>query len=111
MSVVCFDKTGTLTNSWIDIVGFWTAEKQMVAISDVADHEKRGLIYQLMGSCHQVSVYNNQYYGDPIDVKMLAFSGYAVDKQENGNQHSSTVSNKLQDQIQILKVFEFHSEY
>lgn len=111
VSVLCFDKTGTLTNSWINIWGIWTKEKGSVPAQKIQAESKRGMLYRILSTCHSVAYYNNELIGDPIDVKMLEFSGYTYDFEQKMGKQTSTVVHNAEETIEILKVFEFHSEF
>ncbi len=95
---MCFDKTGTLTTIDIDIFGYLKVEKnsenQLYFKNVIADEDyyKRDLeetledeknkmndiIFHLFSTCHGAYLINNEVMGDPLDVKMLEFSGYNI---------------------------------
>ncbi|RKP32719.1 hypothetical protein METBISCDRAFT_29334 [Metschnikowia bicuspidata] len=84
VDVMCFDKTGTLTEDGLDILG---GRKEIVfgdLLPTVADLNRSGSYsthsgIQLLGcmsSCHSLQLIDDALVGDPLDVKMVEFTGW-----------------------------------
>ncbi|KAL3469277.1 hypothetical protein BJX99DRAFT_268374 [Aspergillus californicus] len=96
LDVICFDKTGTLTEDGLDVLGvrIMTEDQRLTdLLSDVSYRPltesnaeltdcsvKYNTIVCIMATCHSLRVVDNELLGDPLDVKMFQFTGWAYEE-------------------------------
>ncbi|CAF0827890.1 unnamed protein product [Adineta ricciae] len=95
VNTVVFDKTGTLTEDGLDLQcvvpitrsydATNTMEKiefgsQTTEVTDLnwRDEEAHSMIIVCMAACHTLTRINGELAGDPLDLKMLAFTQYEL---------------------------------
>jgi predicted P-type ATPase len=95
INTVVFDKTGTLTEDGLDLqcvlpiqhLHNSTANPQQIEfgseITEVTDlnwhdEEAHSMIIVCMAACHTLTRINGELAGDPLDLKMLAFTQYEL---------------------------------
>ncbi|EAS00951.3 ATPase, P-type (transporting), HAD superfamily, protein (macronuclear) [Tetrahymena thermophila SB210] len=106
VTTICFDKTGTLTENEVDFIGFQQPYSQHVD-NENYNRELSCILFKLLSICHQAYEINGTFIGDPIDVKILQFSGWKVQYDVIRNQRFSQYKNE---RVYCLQVNEFHSE-
>ncbi|KIM94990.1 hypothetical protein OIDMADRAFT_171985 [Oidiodendron maius Zn] len=100
LDIICFDKTGTLTEDGLDVLGVRVVQKPSNRFSDILpdplsllagaayerdptmkyDHHK-ALLYT-MATCHSLRVVEDEFVGDPLDLKMFDFTGWSFEEGE-----------------------------
>ncbi|KAJ1767609.1 hypothetical protein IW138_000724 [Coemansia sp. RSA 986] len=104
VAAMCFDKTGTLTEEGLDLLGIHTADHRTGQFTKVCTEVKElvcsansaqdGGIFDSAGdpgisvikaiaSCHSLRLVDNKPVGDPLELKMLEFSGWNMDEDED----------------------------
>ncbi|KAJ6656844.1 hypothetical protein lerEdw1_003175 [Lerista edwardsae] len=77
--LICFDKTGTLTEDGLDV---WGVVPQENGYFLPLVHELRrmsdGPLLRCLATCHALSLLRDQLIGDPVDLKMLESTGWAM---------------------------------
>ncbi|KAL4488416.1 hypothetical protein ABPG72_019266 [Tetrahymena utriculariae] len=106
VTTICFDKTGTLTETDVDFIGYQSPCSQNLDASQNGD--KTCILFKLLSICHQAYEINGTFIGDPIDVKILQFSGWKIYNDRTRDQRYSKYQNE---KVYCLQVNEFHSEY
>jgi cation-transporting ATPase 13A2 len=100
LDIICFDKTGTLTEDGLDVLGVRVVQKPSNRFSDIlpdalsllpgAAYERdptmeygnhKALLYS-MATCHSLRVVENEFVGDPLDLKMFDFTGWSFEEGE-----------------------------
>ncbi|KAI9890877.1 MAG: hypothetical protein M1814_003516 [Vezdaea aestivalis] len=155
LDVVCFDKTGTLTEDGLDILGVRVVENPTKRFSDLltdsssllptASYERdptvdyalhKDILYT-MATCHSLKVVEEEFVGDPLDLKMFKFTEWsfkegqqkAVNSEEEEqiglspsiarpppgmeyevDQSSTEGENNGPLELGVLKIFEFISQ-
>lgn len=131
---VSFDKTGTLTEDGLDIVGVLPISsfiatdntqslpalvKAKHGLITEQDRSINNLLY-VMAACHQVHRVRDHFVGDPLDLKMFAWTGWEMaqassnpnimgcDLREAIDEEKMVVSDVQQgEELVVLKTFEF----
>lgn len=97
VGLMCFDKTGTLTEEGLDVLGvvpnavhpgkaIGDAAAPILRLTPTFAQQFRHLV-QLMATCHSIQRVNEDLVGDPLDLKMFAFSGWILEEAaENANE-------------------------
>lgn len=98
LDVICFDKTGTLTEDGLDVLGVRVVHRPAMRFSDVlvdsstllpgaayerdptVDYGIHKAVLYTMATCHSLRVVDDQLLGDPLDVKMFEFTGWAFEE-------------------------------
>ncbi|KAJ2623361.1 hypothetical protein GGI26_002399 [Coemansia sp. RSA 1358] len=101
VAVMCFDKTGTLTEDGLDLLGVHVANQSTGAFAQMYSGSKEitssvkkaqdGNIIDCVGktgitvinalaTCHSLRLVNNTPIGDPLEVRMLEFSGWEMEE-------------------------------
>ncbi|KNE58820.1 HAD ATPase, P-type, family IC [Allomyces macrogynus ATCC 38327] len=119
VNAICFDKTGTLTEDGLDVLGVHTLVADngttrfsplLMTPADVAKTPSdagAGLAMHAMATCHGIKVLDAQHVGDPLDLKMFAWTGWLLEETVLSTNVKSR--DGLED-IGIIKQFEFVSE-
>jgi cation-transporting ATPase 13A2 len=133
IDVCCFDKTGTLTQNDIEVIGYVDLQKESldkiqnfdenskfkllsIKNKDTEDNntkeknENESIFYKLFSCCHSIHLINNELVGDMLDIQMFKFSeaNYIFDKKDPNVKFSAKNN---EDIIDVLKIFEFSSDY
>ncbi|KAI9850692.1 MAG: hypothetical protein M1838_005256 [Thelocarpon superellum] len=103
LDVICLDKTGTLTEDGLDVLGIRVVEKPSDRFSDIVSdassllpgtlyerdptvhYDLRKAVLYTMATCHSLRIVEQQLVGDPLDLKMFAFTGWSFEEGEQGN--------------------------
>jgi cation-transporting ATPase 13A3/4/5 len=100
LDIICFDKTGTLTEDGLDVLGVRVVQKPSNRFSDILpdalsllpgaayerdptveyDHHKA--VLYTMATCHSLRVIDDEFVGDPLDLKMFDFTGWSFEEGE-----------------------------
>ena len=98
IDVMCFDKTGTLTEEGLDVLGVRAVQKPSHRFSELLedssmvvpaapyerdptiDYNVRKAILYTMATCHSLRSVEGKLVGDPLDVKMFAFTGWSYEE-------------------------------
>jgi cation-transporting ATPase 13A2 len=103
LDIICFDKTGTLTEDGLDVLGVRVVQKPLNRFSDILpdalsllpgaayerdptveyDHHKA--VLYTMATCHSLRVVDDEFVGDPLDLKMFDFTGWSFEEGEQGS--------------------------
>lgn len=92
VNVVCFDKTGTLTEDGLDVLGVRTidAARQFSELHQTTEEVPTSaasdsplVLLHALTTCHALKVVNGEVIGDPLDVKMFEFTGWAIDEGDD----------------------------
>ncbi|KAJ1965507.1 hypothetical protein GGI12_000729 [Dipsacomyces acuminosporus] len=107
VAVMCFDKTGTLTEEGLDLLGvrlasqstrsfveMHTKAEQIAGSAQVAEGGDLTDVVGIAGisaidalaTCHSLRLIDDQPVGDPLEVKMLEFTGWQMEENESGPQ-------------------------
>ena len=105
LDVVCFDKTGTLTEDGLDVLGVRLVQHPEIRFGDMlseaqevlppASYDRDPTInYQVnknmlytMATCHSLRLVDDELIGDPLDLKMFQFTGWAFDETNTKTDH------------------------
>eukprot|EP00736_Rhodelphis_marinus_P001278 Rmarinus@m.10742 len=145
VSIMCFDKTGTLTedgltlrfvqpvateaavfDKQIDVVDKWMRESihsigsgvlpvDTPVNSPLGDYVRPDLEHA-MASCHSVRQLENDLVGDPLELTLLAASGFTLSETADGTVTLSrvpglpSVLDRSTIELRILKRFDFSSD-
>ncbi|KAL2753925.1 hypothetical protein ACRALDRAFT_2108060 [Sodiomyces alcalophilus JCM 7366] len=93
IDIMCFDKTGTLTEEGLDILGVRVAsdgrfndiiEDAPSLYRAVYENRKSNFAAALytMATCHSLRSVDNELVGDPLELKMVEFSGWSFDERD-----------------------------
>ncbi|KAJ2852596.1 hypothetical protein IWW36_000225 [Coemansia brasiliensis] len=139
VAVMLFDKTGTLTEEGLDMFGVHMASQhthsfvdmqtsieevvQSTSVSDkdaIVDNVGISGLSTLcaLATCHSLSMVDGVLVGDPLEVKMVEFTGWRLDENTSTTPHCAALTTTMhppQDanlisSISIIKSFEFAPE-
>ena len=114
IDVMCFDKTGTLTEEGLDVLGARVVTRPANKFSEILgeawsilptahyerdptiDYDVHKAVLHTMATCHSLKLVDGELLGDPLDVKMFAFTGWSF---EEGKQ---PVNNADEDELSQL---------
>lgn len=98
LDIMCFDKTGTLTEDGLDILGVRVAAKGR--FNDLIDHVSSlyraahidrqsnfAAILHTMATCHSLRSVDDELVGDPLDLKMMEFTGWSFEEGKHSVEH------------------------
>ncbi|KAI9322428.1 hypothetical protein BX666DRAFT_2147537 [Dichotomocladium elegans] len=120
VQLFCFDKTGTLTREGLEFYGAQPIDQassnyQGDTLPCFDEHRLAvGDLPRLMqisiATCHSVTLLNDQFIGNPVDIEMFRASKWTL--QESGRYLSTmvppaTVPGQHADPVHIIKRFEF----
>ena len=98
LDILCFDKTGTLTEEGLDVLGVRVVQKPAMRFSELlgetsgmlpsasyerdptVDYRMHQAVIHTMATCHSLRSVDGELIGDPLDVKMFAFSGWSFEE-------------------------------
>jgi len=98
LDVMCFDKTGTLTEDGLDVLGMRVVQRPANRFSDILtdssallpgavhdrdptiDFQANKAILYTMATCHSLRVVDDEFIGDPLDLKMFQFTGWQFEE-------------------------------
>ncbi|KAI7165919.1 hypothetical protein KC352_g26022 [Hortaea werneckii] len=98
LDVMCFDKTGTLTEDGLDVLGVRVVSRPANRFSDIlsdstellpgatyerdptVDYNANKAILYTMATCHSLRVVDDEFIGDPLDLKMFEFTGWQFEE-------------------------------
>lgn len=91
LDIMCFDKTGTLTEEGLDVLGVQVAEhgrftditENATSLRKAAQADQQGkfaAILHTMATCHSLRSVDDELVGDPLDLRMVEFSGWTFDE-------------------------------
>ncbi|KAF2171020.1 hypothetical protein M409DRAFT_18993 [Zasmidium cellare ATCC 36951] len=105
LDVMCFDKTGTLTEDGLDVLGVRVVSRPANRFSEIVtdassllpgaayerdptiDYNANKAILYTMATCHSLRVVDDEFIGDPLDLKMFEFTGW---QYEEGSEITGT---------------------
>eukprot|EP01041_Mallomonas_annulata_P008208 gene8208-16880_t len=113
VNAVCFDKTGTLTEERLDFCGvnIYTKSNDTSVEYRYPHDIPPQLALEVMGTCHGLSLMNDNLVGDPLEKELLRSSQWTLQLGESGIMHvipyntSNTTSKYV-----ILRHFDFSPE-
>jgi cation-transporting ATPase 13A3/4/5 len=110
VDIICFDKTGTLTEEGLDVLGVHCCNESgefTPMLSQVHEVNNDKAIHA-MAACHQVKCINEEFVGDPLDIKMFSWTEWILEETVV----SSLVRSKKDPSIEVgvIKSFEFTSD-
>ncbi|KAF8859586.1 P-type ATPase-like protein [Acephala macrosclerotiorum] len=100
LDIICFDKTGTLTEDGLDVLGLRVAQRPSNRFSEILpdalsllpgaayerdptiEYDAHKAALYTMATCHSLRVVDGELVGDPLDVKMFAFTGWSFEEGE-----------------------------
>ncbi|KAI3637529.1 hypothetical protein MIR68_004178 [Amoeboaphelidium protococcarum] len=109
LDLFVFDKTGTLTEEGLDVLGViessrggmsdlitsvddsqsgnYSKFQQIPSNGDQQQQQQKSAIdikfVEALASCHSIKVAHGVEVGDPLDLKMMAFTNWVIDEPEN----------------------------
>ena len=118
LDVVCFDKTGTLTEDGLDVLGVRVVSRPANRFTDILTQASDLLpgassrdplhefsvnkaVIHCMATCHALRIVDDEFIGDPLDLKMFEWTGWqfeegsggpANDEEEDGHSLSPSVA-------------------
>ncbi|XP_065653337.1 polyamine-transporting ATPase 13A3-like isoform X2 [Hydra vulgaris] len=76
VKLVVFDKTGTLTEDQLTVSGVIpVVSGNIMPLYKISNEIVHFPIYKAMSTCHNLSIIDEEYLGDPIDMFMFHFTG------------------------------------
>ncbi|KAJ2498447.1 hypothetical protein GGH96_004292 [Coemansia sp. RSA 1972] len=138
VAVVVFDKTGTLTEEGMDVLGMQVASQTHGEFDELqtepcglevpatmqdygegaSNFSNRGLSVDVaLATCHSLSIVDSTLVGDPLEIKMVEFSGWRIDERNAASDlHELTTitacppQSSHQDTRVVMRCFEFAPE-
>ncbi|KAJ2748000.1 hypothetical protein GGI20_000087 [Coemansia sp. BCRC 34301] len=107
VAVMCFDKTGTLTETGLDLLGVRIASQptrqfvemqptiEQIAESGDAIGVSGLAVVHALATCHSLRLVNGVPVGDPLEVKMLKFTGWNMEECESSSPSAGLVTSQL----------------
>lgn len=98
IDVMCFDKTGTLTEDGLDVLGIRVVQRPANRFSDITtdtsallpgtsyerdptvDYNANKAILYTMATCHSLRVVDDEFIGDPLDLKMFQYTNWQFEE-------------------------------
>lgn len=98
LDVMCFDKTGTLTEDGLDVLGVRVVQRPANRFSEMLndstallpgapyerdptlDYNANKAILYTMATCHSLRVVDDEFIGDPLDLKMFDFTRWQFEE-------------------------------
>jgi cation-transporting ATPase 13A2 len=91
VNVCCFDKTGTLTEDGLDILGVRGLDRNVQRFGELLEdvHDLplgrgKATLLHALATCHSLKIVPGEVIGDPLDVKMFSFTGWALEEGRVG---------------------------
>ncbi|KAK5166268.1 uncharacterized protein LTR77_008529 [Saxophila tyrrhenica] len=98
LDVMCFDKTGTLTEDGLDVLGVRVVSRPANRFTDILtdasallpgatyerdptyDYNANKAILYTMATCHSLRIVDDEFIGDPLDLKMFEYTGWQYEE-------------------------------
>lgn len=98
IDVMAFDKTGTLTEDGLDVLGVRVVSRPANRFSELltdsstllpgalyerdptADYNANKAILYNMATCHSLRIVDDEFIGDPLDLKMFEWTGWQYEE-------------------------------
>lgn len=98
LDVMCFDKTGTLTEDGLDVLGVRVVQRPANRFSEILtdssallpgspyerdptlDYNANKAILYTMATCHSLRVVEDEFLGDPLDLKMFEYTRWQFEE-------------------------------
>ncbi|KXT01461.1 hypothetical protein AC578_9529 [Pseudocercospora eumusae] len=98
IDVMAFDKTGTLTEDGLDVLGVRVVSRPANRFSDLLteshtllpgaqyerdptmDYNANKAILYTMSTCHSLRIVDDEFIGDPLDLKMFEWTGWQYEE-------------------------------
>lgn len=98
LDVITFDKTGTLTEDGLDVLGVRVVQRPANRFSEIlnesstllpgatyerdptVDYNANKAIMYTMATCHSLRIVDDEFIGDPLDLKMFQFTGWQFEE-------------------------------
>ena len=98
LDVMCFDKTGTLTEDGLDVLGVRVVSRPANRFTDILsdsssllpgatyerdptfDYNANKAILYTMATCHSLRIVDDEFIGDPLDLKMFEFTRWQFEE-------------------------------
>jgi cation-transporting ATPase 13A2 len=98
LDVMCFDKTGTLTEDGLDVLGVRIVQRPYNRFGDILedshellpgatyerdptlDYNANKAILYAMATCHSLRIVDDEFIGDPLDLKMFEFTRWQYEE-------------------------------
>lgn len=102
LDVMCFDKTGTLTEDGLDVLGVRVVARPSNRFTEIFtdstellpgatyerdptfDYNANKAILYTMATCHSLRVVDDEFIGDPLDLKMFDWTGWQFEEGSGG---------------------------
>lgn len=113
VQLFCFDKTGTLTKEGLEFYGTQSVKNtdKPTFESHVLENESTPRLMQIgLATCHAVTVLNDQFIGNPVDIEMFRSSKWKLAEKSD---YVDTVTPPMTQPgvstapVHIIKRFEF----
>jgi cation-transporting ATPase 13A3/4/5 len=101
IDTVCFDKTGTLTTLNLKVWGHWFGEVR----HSTGKESRSSMEWKIMGCCHHLTRVGSEMLGDPLEIEMVAYSGYNICFE--GKFFKAVFGSES---LTVISIFEFSSE-
>ena len=98
IDIMCFDKTGTLTEDGLDVLGVRAVSRPANRFTDMMNHStallpgatyerdptvdynaNKAILYT-MATCHSLRIVDDEFIGDPLDLKMFEFTNWQYEE-------------------------------
>ncbi len=106
VNLVCFDKTGTLTADHLAVAAVVPVmERSCGAPVPVAAQlqQSPGSLMHVLAACHSVAQLERELVGDPMEIKMLQWTGWTLSPFD---QEETTITSM--DRKQVIKIIKRH---
>lgn len=98
LDIMCFDKTGTLTEDGLDVLGVRVVSRPANRFTDILsdasellpganyerdptyDYNANKAILYTMATCHSLRIVDDEFIGDPLDLKMFEFTRWQYEE-------------------------------
>ncbi|XP_063677534.1 polyamine-transporting ATPase 13A3-like isoform X1 [Bolinopsis microptera] len=89
---ICFDKTGTLTEDGLSVLCAIPSSSIFLGATSEGHLIKQEMFLHALATCHEISIINGEYIGDPLDIEMFEFTGWTFEECDELNPLASFVS-------------------
>lgn len=102
IDIMAFDKTGTLTEDGLDVLGVRCVSRPANRFTDLLsesatllpggvyerdptiDYNANKAILYTMATCHSLRIVDDEFIGDPLDLKMFEWTGWQFEEGSEG---------------------------
>ena len=116
LDVMCFDKTGTLTEDGLDVLGVRVVSRPANRFTEILgeatallpgasyerdptyDYNANKAILYTMATCHSLRIVDDEFIGDPLDLKMFEWTRWQF---EEGSERPSGQSGEEEEDMSL----------